>query len=310
MESIAEQAATLVALTLAGGTPLVFAALGELVTEKSGVLNLGVEGMMLVGAVVAFIVAASTHQPWLGALAGAAAGAATSAIFGVLTLSLMANQVATGLALSLFGVGLSAFIGKPYVSEMIAGIQPLSIPLLSDLPVLGKLVFAHSPLSICRCCCACWCTGFSIAPAPGCCCAPSGNRRRRRMPSAIRSSPSAISQSCSAAPVAGLGGAYMAVAYTPLWSEGMTAGRGWIALALVVFATWKPVRVLLGAYLFGGVTLVQFQAQAMGIAVPSQFLSMLPYLATIVVLALISRDATAIRLNAPASLGKPFHPDT
>src|SRR3982075_3255389 len=145
MEDAAEHVATLVALTLAGGTPLVFAALGELVTEKSGVLNLGVEGMMLVGAVVSFIVAATTHQPWLGALAGAAAGAAMAAIFGALTLSLMANQVATGLALSLFGVGLSAFIGQGFVSVVIDGIKPLSLPGLSDLAVIGKLFLAHSP---------------------------------------------------------------------------------------------------------------------------------------------------------------------
>jgi general nucleoside transport system permease protein len=310
MEAAAEQVATLVALTLAGGTPLIFAALGELVTEKSGVLNLGVEGMMLVGAVVAFIVAATTHQPWLGALAGAAAGAATSAIFGVLTLSLMANQVATGLALSLFGIGLSAFIGKPYVSEMIAGIPPLSIPLLSNLPVLGTLFFGHSPFVY-----------LSLAL----CALVHGFLYRTRSGLLMRAvGESAASAHALGYPVirirylavlfggacAGLGGAYMAVAYTPLWNEGMTAGRGWIALALVVFATWKPVRVLLGAYLFGGVTLVQFQAQAMGIAVPSQFLSMLPYVATIFVLTLISRDAIAIRLNAPASLGKPFHPDT
>jgi general nucleoside transport system permease protein len=310
MEAVAEQVATLVALTLAGGTPLVFAALGELVTEKSGVLNLGVEGMMLVGAVVAFIVAAATREPWLGAVAGTAAGAATSAIFGVLTLSLMANQVATGLALSLFGVGLSAFIGKPYVSEMIAGIQPLSIPFLSDLPVLGKLLFAHSPfvyLSLLLCALV---HGFLYRTRAGLLMRAVGESAASAHALgypviAIRYLAVLFGGAC-----AGLGGAYMAVAYTPLWSEGMTAGRGWIALALVVFATWKPVRVLLGAYLFGGVTLVQFQAQAMGVAVPSQFLSMLPYLATIVVLTIISRDAVAIRLNAPASLGKPFHPDT
>jgi simple sugar transport system permease protein len=310
MEAMAEQAATLVALTLAGGTPLVFAALGELVTEKSGVLNLGVEGMMLVGAVVAFIVTATTHHPWLGALAGAAAGAATSAIFGVLTLSLMANQVATGLALSLFGVGLSAFIGKPYVSEMISGIQPLSIPFLSDFPVVGKLFFAHNPfvyLSLLLCALV---HGFLYRTRAGLLLRAVGESAASAHALgypviAIRYIAVLFGGAC-----AGLGGAYMAVAYTPLWTEGMTAGRGWIALALVVFASWKPLRVLLGAYLFGGVTLVQFQAQAMGIAVPSQFLSMLPYLATIAVLTLISRDAAAIRLNAPASLGKPFHPDT
>lgn len=306
----AEHLATLVALTLAAGTPLVFAALGELVAEKSGVLNLGVEGMMLVGAVAAFMVVASTRQPWLGAFAGAAAGAAMAALFGALTLLLMANQVATGLALSLFGVGLSAFIGKGYVSVMIEGVKPLSIPVLSGLPVVGKLLFAHSPfvyLSLLLCALV---HGFLYRTRGGLVVRAVGESAASAhalgLPVvAIRYLAVLFGGAC-----AGLGGAYMAVAYTPLWTENMTAGRGWIALALVVFATWKPSRVLAGAYLFGGVTLVQFQAQAMGVDVPSQILSMLPYLATIVVLAVISRDAAAIRLNAPASLGKPFHPDT
>jgi general nucleoside transport system permease protein len=266
--------------------------------------------MMLVGAVVSFIVAATTRQPWLGALAGAAAGAAMAAIFGALTLSLMANQVATGLALSLFGVGLSAFIGQGYVSVVIDGIKPLSIPGLSELPIVGKLFFAHSPFvyfSLLLCALVHWFlyrtrAGLVVRAVGES--ASSAHALGYRV-IAIRYLAVMFGGAC-----AGLGGAYMAVAYTPLWTEGMTAGRGWIALALVVFATWKPARVLVGAYLFGGVTLVQFQAQAMGVAVPSQLLSMLPYLATIVVLTLISRDAAAIRLNAPASLGKPFHPDT
>ena len=305
-----DHVATLFALTLAAGTPLVFAALGELVVEKSGVLNLGVEGMMLTGAVVAFMVAATTKNPWLGALAGVAAGAALSIVFAVLTLSLMANQVAAGLALSLFGVGLSAFIGLPFVSVVIAGIEPLAIPGLSDLPFIGKLLFAHSPfvyLSLAlfvlvqlvlfhtR-------TGLTIRAVGE---SPESAHAIGYPVIAIRYLCVMFGGAC-----AGLGGAYMAVAYTPLWTEGMTAGRGWIALALVVFATWKPWRVVAGAYLFGGVTLAQFQAQALGATIPSQLLSMLPYLATIVVLALISRDAAAIRLNAPASLGKPYHPDS
>ena len=304
-----EHLATLIALTLAAGTPLVFAALGELVTEKSGVLNLGVEGMMLVGAVIAFIVAATTRQPWLGALAGMAAGALLSTVFGVLTLSLMANQVATGLALSLFGVGLSAFVGQHYVSIVVDGITPLAIPGLSDLPVLGKLLFAHSPfvyLSLVLYALVQW---FLFQTRAGLIVraigeSPVSAHAIGHPVKAIRYLAVVFGGAC-----AGLGGAYLALAYTPLWTEGMTAGRGWIALALVVFATWKPWRVLAGAYLFGGVTLAQFQAQALGVAVPSQLLAMLPYLATIVVLALVSRDATMIRLNAPASLGQAFHPD-
>jgi general nucleoside transport system permease protein len=305
-----EHLATLIALTLAAGTPLVFAALGELVVEKSGVLNLGVEGMMLTGAVVAFIVAASTRNPWLGALAGMAAAAALSLVFAVLTLSLMANQVATGLALSLFGIGLSAFIGLPYVSVVIDGIKPLEIAGVSDMPFLGKLLFAHSPfvyLSLLLFACVQY---FLFSTRAGLIVravgeSPSSAHAIGYPVVVIRYLTVMFGGAC-----AGLGGAYMAVAYTPLWTEGMTAGRGWIALALVVFATWKPWRVVAGAYLFGGVTLAQFQAQALGSTMPSQLLSMLPYIATIVVLALISRDATTIRINAPASLGKPYHPES
>jgi len=279
------------------------------VTERAGVLNLGVEGMMLVGAVVSFIVAATTHSPWLGVFAGMLAAAALSLVFALLTLTLMANQVAAGLALSLFGVGLSAFVGLDYVSVVIEGIKPLAIPGLSDLPVVGKLLFAHSPfvyLSIALVALVQWFlfrtrAGLTLRAIGE---SPDSAHAIGYPVIAIRHAAVAFGGACS-----GLAGAYLAVAYTPLWTEGMTAGRGWIALALVVFATWKPWRLLAGAYLFGAVTLAQFQAQAWGIAVPSQLLSMLPYLATIVVLTLISRDATTIRLNAPASLGKPFHPD-
>jgi simple sugar transport system permease protein len=304
-----DQLVTLIALTLAAGTPLVLAGAGELVTERAGVLNLGVEGMMLVGAVVSFIAAATTHSPWLGVFAGMLAAGALSLLFALLTLTLMANQVAAGLALSLFGVGLSAFVGLDYVSVVIEGIRPLAIPGVSDLPVVGKLLFAHSPfvyLSIALVALVQWFlfrtrAGLTVRAIGE---SPDSAHAIGYPVIAIRYAAVMFGGACS-----GLAGAYLAVAYTPLWTEGMTAGRGWIALALVVFATWKPWRLLAGAYLFGAVTLAQFQAQAWGIAVPSQLLSMLPYLATIVVLTLISRDATTIRLNAPASLGKPFHPD-
>src|SRR6266567_2806350 len=309
LRNLMEHLATLVALTLAAGTPLVLAAVGELLTERSGVLNLGVEGMMLVGAVVAFIVAATTKAPWLGVGAGMVAAASLALVFAVLTLTLMANQVASGLALSLFGVGLSAFIGLDYVSAVVEGIKPLAIPQVSDIPVVGRLLFAHSPfvyLSLALCACVQWFLFHTraglIVRAVGE--SPASAHAIGYSVARIRYLAVLFGGAC-----AGLGGAYMAVAYTPLWTEGMTAGRGWIALALVVFATWKPWRVVAGAYLFGGVTLAQFQAQAMGAAIPSQLLSMLPYAATIVVLALISRDSATIRLNAPASLGRPFHPD-
>jgi ABC-type uncharacterized transport system permease subunit len=295
-------------LTLAAGTPLVFAALGELVTEKSGVLNLGVEGMMLAGAVTSFIVAATSGSAWLGVGAGMLAGAALSLVFAVLTLTLMANQVATGLALSLFGLGLSAFVGLGWVSVVISGIEPLAIPGLSDLPVVGPLVFGHNPLVYASLALFAAIQWFLYRTRPGLVVRAVGENPQSAHAIGypvvrIRYLAVMFGGACS-----GLGGAYLAVAYTPMWTEGMTAGRGWIALALVVFATWRPWRVLAGAYLFGGVTLATFQAQASGVTVPSQLLSMLPYVATIVVLAIISRDAVTIRLNAPASLGKPFHP--
>ena len=302
-----DQFAQLLTLTLAAGTPLVFAALGELVTEKSGVLNLGVEGMMLVGAVTSFAVAATTKSPWLGVACGMIAAALVSLIFAVLALTLMANQVASGLALSLFGLGLSAFAGLEFVSVVIEGIPPLHLPGLSDLPVIGKLLFAHNPLVYLSLLLFVLVQAFLYRTRAGLVLRAVGESPQSAHAIgypvvAIRYAAVLFGGAC-----AGLAGAYLAVAYTPLWVEGMTAGRGWIALALVVFATWKPWRVIAGAYLFGGVTLAQFQAQALGIDVPSQFLSMLPYLATILVLAIISRDAATIRLNAPASLGRPFH---
>jgi ABC-type uncharacterized transport system permease subunit len=307
---VMDHVAQLFVLTLAAGTPLVYAALGELVTERSGVLNLGVEGMMVVGAVTSFIVAASTQSPWLGVAAGMAAGAALSLIFGVLTLSLMANQVASGLALSLFGIGISAFFGLNYVSVVINPIPPLAIPALSDLPVVGKLLFGHNPLVYISLVLFVAIQAFLYRTRAGLIVRAVGESPQSAHAIGL---PVARIRYCAVmfgGACAGLGGAYMAVAYTPMWVEGMTAGRGWIALALVVFASWKPWRILAGAYLFGGVTLAQFQAQGMGVDIPSQLLSMLPYLATVVVLAIISRDAAAVRLNAPASLGKPFHPDS
>jgi ABC-type uncharacterized transport system permease subunit len=305
-----DQAAQLLVLTLAAGTPLVYAALGELVTEKSGVLNLGVEGMMLVGAVVSFIVAATTKSPWLGVMAGMLAGAALSLLFAVVTLTLQANQVASGLALSLFGVGLSAFIGLDYVSVVIEPIKPLAIPGISDLPVVGPLLFRHGPLVYLSFVLFVAIHFFLYKTRGGLILRAVGESPQSAHAIGypvvrIRYMAVMFGGAC-----AGLAGAYLSLAYNPSWTENMTAGRGWIALALVVFATWKPWRVLAGAYLFGGVTLAQFQAQALGVDIPSQYLSMLPYIATIVVLAIISRDAAVIRLNAPGSLGKPFHPGT
>jgi general nucleoside transport system permease protein len=290
------------------GTPLVLAALGELVAEKSGVLNLGVEGMMLVGAVAGVIGAVATGSTAFGFLVGIAAGTAMALIFAVLTLTLRANQVATGLALTIFGLGLSAFLGLGYRDRPLPGLKPVDLPGLSDLPVLGKLLFGHDPvvyLSLALFVAIVW---FLVRTRAGLVLraigeSPESAHALGHPVLAVRYAATAFGGA-----MAGLAGAYVSLVYTPMWAEQMTAGRGWIALALVVFATWKPVRVLLGAYLFGAVTIAQLYLQGLGIAVSSHILSMLPYVATILVLVLISRDATRIKLNAPAALGKPFYP--
>jgi simple sugar transport system permease protein len=280
--------------TLGAGTPLVFAALGELVTEKSGVLNLGVEGMMVMGAVCGFVVAADSGSLWLGVLAAIVAGAAMAGLFALLTLTFQANQVAAGLALTIFGLGASAYIGLDYTSVALTGMQPLLFS-LDPLVYLSFLLFAGVSWFLYRTRAGLVLRGVGEAPASahaiGC--------------PVIRIRYLAV---IFGGAMAGLGGAYLALAYTPLWVEGMAAGRGWISLALVVFATWRPLRVLFGAYLFGGITIVQFHVQAIGVDLPSQLLSTLPYLATIVVLVLISRDLKTIRLHAPASLGMSYHP--
>lgn len=297
--------------TIVAGTPLIITALGELVTEKSGVLNLGAEGTMSVGAIVAFAVTHHTHNAWLGVLAGMGAGMAMSLIFAFLALTLMANQSAAGLALSIFGVGLSAFIGKPYESIALASQTPIRIKYLADIPYIGPALFHQQALVYFS-----WVMLALVA----------WFLYRSRMGLTLR----AVGESPVSAhdighsvirirylatlfggAMAGVGGAFMSVFYTPMWVEGMIAGRGWISLALVVFATWRPLRVMVGAYLFGGAMIAQMFVQGSGlqISIPSQFLSSLPYAATIVVLVLISRNLKTIRLNSPASLGQPFLPD-
>ncbi|HYH39274.1 MAG TPA: ABC transporter permease [Azospirillum sp.] len=297
------------AAMLTAATPLLFAALGELVVEKSGVLNLGVEGMMLAGAVIGFMVAASTGSSTLGFIAAAVAGLVMGALFGVLTLGLLANQVATGLALTLFGVGLSALVGQGWVGRPIADVPELRIPGLTDLPVIGPALFGQDALVY---------LGLAMVPAvhwflfstrAGLVLRAVGENHAAAHALGYKVARIRFLAVLFGGAMSGIAGAYLSLDYTPMWAENMTAGRGWIALALVVFATWKPGRVLLGAWLFGGVTIAQLHVQGHGFAVPAQLLSMLPYLATILVLVAISRDVARIRLNAPACLGKVFHPD-
>ena len=293
---------------ITAATPLLYAALGELITEKSGVLNLGVEGMMLLGAVCGFAAVQYTGSATLGVIGGAAAGALLSLMFAALVLGFQANQVATGLALTIFGVGLSALLGQDLVGVAYDGLPKVAIPYLSDIPVVGTLLFNHDMLvygSILMVMLVWWFLKYSrsglILRAVG----DSHDAAHAMGYPVIRIRLLAI---LFGGAMSGVAGAYLSLAYSPMWGENMTAGRGWIALALVVFATWRPWRVLLGAYLFGSISILQLHAQALGIAVPSQIMSMLPYLATIVVLVLISRDQNKIKLNSPASIGKPFQP--
>ncbi|MBK1663677.1 ABC transporter permease [Rhodospirillum rubrum] len=291
-------------------TPLALAAVGELVTEKAGVLNLGVEGMMLAGAVAAFAVTVATGNPLLGILAAMAAGMLLALLFGVLTLSLMANQVATGLALTIFGIGLSAFVGRDFVGTPLTALAPIHLPVLSDIPLIGPLIFGQDPLVYVTFVLVGGVSWFLTRSRAGLIVRAVGENHDAAHALGYDVIAIRYRAVLFGGAMGGLAGAYLSLVYTPMWVENMTAGRGWIALALVVFATWKPWRVLVGAYLFGGVTIVQLHIQGMGGAIPSQLLSMLPYLATIVVLVLISRDALRIRLNAPACIGKVFHPES
>ena len=296
-------------LTVIGAaTPLVYAGIGELVTERAGVLNLGVEGMLLGGAVAAFAVAHLTGSGALGILAGALAGTLLAGLFAALTLGFKSSQVATGLALTIFGIGLSALAGQPLVGVAFGGLAELDVPGLTDLPVVGPLVFGHDALvygSFALVAAVAW---FLSRTRAGLILRAVGDSHD----SAHALGHPVLRVRCLATlfggACAGLGGAYLSLAYTPMWIENMSAGRGWIALALVVFATWQPLRLLAGAYLFGGIGILQLHGQALGVGVPSQLMSMLPYLATILVLVLISRDGGRIRRNAPASIGQPFHP--
>jgi len=293
---------------ISAATPLMLAATGELVLERSGVLNLGVEGMMLTGAIVGFAVSVSGGGASLGILAAALAGAAMALLFALMTLSFLANQVAAGLALSIFGTGLSALAGTGFVGQSVAPLPKLALPVLSQLPVLGPILFGQDILVYFSFAALFGVQWFLLRSHAGLVLRAVGDSHDAAH--AIGYPVVAIRYMAAlfGGAMSGLAGAYMSLAYTPMWAENLTAGRGWIALALVVFATWQPRRLLLGAYLFGGITILQLHVQGLGIAIPSQFLTMLPYLATVFVLVLISRDKRRIRLNAPACLGKPFHP--
>lgn len=297
----------LIAALMVAATPILLAALGELVVEKAGVLNLGVEGMMITGAICGFAVAVETGNPTLGFVGGAAGGAGLSLIFGVLTQFLLSNQVATGLALTLFGLGISALIGQSYIGVKPPSTGDLDLPILSDIPVLGPILFQHDAMVYVSLGLVIFVWYLLKYTRVGLVLRAVGENHDAAHALGykvvrIRLAAIAFGGGC-----AGLGGAYLSLVRVPQWTEGMTAGAGWIALAIVVFASWKAGRVLLGAYLFGGITVLQLNLQAAGMKIPVEYLSMSPYLITILVLVIMSADKSRAALNAPASLGRAFH---
>jgi simple sugar transport system permease protein len=300
--------ALLIAATLNAGTVLALASLGLLINEKAGIVNLGAEGMMLCAAIAGFATVVHTGSDVAGFMAGIAAGAIMAAIFGVLVIWLNTNQYATGLALSLFGGGFSAFAGISYVQEKMPERMNFAIPGLADIPFFGPALFRHHPMVYLTVIFALALIWFLYRTRAGLILRSVGESPESAHALGYPVRAIRLLAVVAGGALCGLAGAYISVVYTPLWVEGMVAGKGWIALALTTFATWRPARVLLGAYLFGGVTMLQFHLQGIGVDVPSQFLTMLPYVATIVVLALISRNPRWIRINMPASIGKPFYP--
>ncbi|MEZ5912557.1 MAG: ABC transporter permease [Paracoccaceae bacterium] len=299
--------AVLIASLMVAAVPIMLAALGELIVEKSGVLNLGVEGMMIIGAIAGFITAVNTGSPVIGFIGGAAAGAALSLVFAFLTQFLLTNQVATGLALTLFGLGLSSLAGQGY-----NGIKPPptgAVPFgpLADIPFFGRVLFAHD-----------WMVYFSILMVAvtwyvlkstrlGLIIRAVGENHEAAHSLGYKVTRIRIGCIMFGGAMAGMGGAYISLVRVPQWVDGITSGAGWIALAIVVFASWRPWRVLIGAYLFGGITVLQLNLQAAGSAIPVEYLSMAPYLVTILVLVIMSSGRGKASLNAPASLGQNFH---
>ena len=307
-----------IVITIAtAATPLLIAAIGELVVERSGVLNLGVEGMMVMGAVTGFAVALTTGSPWLGVLAAIIVGALFSLLFGFLTLTLVTNQVATGLALTLLGLGFSGMIGESFVGQPGIKLETISHmdyigPLfgwLAQIPYVGRILFDQDPVFYLALLLTFGVAWFLFRTRAGLTLRSVGDNHGSAHALGINVIGIRYLAVMFGGACAGLAGGYLSLVYTPQWIENMTAGRGWIALALVVFASWRPWRVLAGAYLFGAVSIGQLHAQALGIGIPSQLLSSLPYLATIVVLVLISRNRRLTMINTPASLGRPFVPD-
>ena len=307
MDLSAISPALLVASLMVAATPILLAAIGELVVEKSGVLNLGVEGMMITGAISGFAAAVLTGSPMIGFLCAAVGGAALSVIFAILTQYLLSNQVATGLALTLFGLGLSAMLGQSYVGIKPPASAKFDLPLISDMPVIGTILFSHDFTVYAALALVAGVWWFLKYTRGGLVLRAVGESHDAAHALGYKVVRVRIMAIMFGGACAGLGGAALSLVRVPQWTEGMTAGAGWIALAIVVFSSWKPARVLLGAYLFGGVAVLQLNLQAAGVSIPVEYLSMSPYLITIIVLVVMSANRSKSALNAPAALGRVFH---
>ena len=304
-----DQVLSIILTIITASTPLLLAAIGELVVERSGVLNLGVEGMMSVGAVCGFGAALTTGSPLLGVVAAIAAGMILSLLFGFLTLTMISNQVATGLALTLLGLGLSGLIGESFVGQPGVRLEKLHIPGLTDIPFAGPILFGQDPLVYLSLIIVAAVTFVLFRTKAGLIIRAVGDSHQSAHALGysvigVRYLSVMFGGAC-----AGLAGGYLSLVYTPQWVENMTSGRGWIALALVVFSSWLPWRLAIGAYLFGTITVMGFSLQAHGIGIPSQLLSSLPYIVTILALVVISGNRALTRANTPACLGQPFVPD-
>ncbi|MEM6973164.1 MAG: ABC transporter permease [Pseudomonadota bacterium] len=296
-----------VASVLVATTPFLFAGLGELVAERTGVLNLGVEGMMLVGAVTAFAAALTTGNPYIGIVAGALAGMALAVVFVVVSVLMLANQAATGLALTIFGIGASGLFGQGYVGETVTPPSPIHIPGLSTAGPIGRILFGQDPLVYAALALAVALFVLLRFSRLGLWLRAVGDSPEAAHAMGLRVVLIRSLAVLFGGAMAGVAGGYLSLAYTPMWGENMTAGRGWIAVALVVFATWKPERLVLGAFLFAAFTQLQFYGQSFGLPLPSQALAAVPYLATIAALVLISINPAIARANAPASIGRAFY---
>ncbi|MGI9312802.1 MAG: ABC transporter permease [Alphaproteobacteria bacterium] len=290
-------------------TPLVLAAIGELIVEKSGVLNLGVEGMMIIGAVVSFIVTHETGSHLMGILAAIIASGLIAVIFGILTQYLLSNQVATGLALTLFGLGLASLIGQSYSGISLKAFPILEVTILSDIPIIGGMLFSFDYLVYLSVLIVFATYLFLKKTKAGLILIATGDNHDSAHSLGYSVKKIRLLSIIYGGACAGLGGAYLSLVQTPMWVENMTAGRGWIALAIVVFAVWRPLWIFVGAYIFGGITIIQLHIQAIGVNIIAQYMSMLPYIVTILVLVFISMNKNRLAVNAPNCLNKIFKSD-